>query len=738
MSVTLTATSASSRLSPVASPTPGHRGDIQGLRAVAVLLVIGDHAGVGWLSGGFVGVDVFFVISGYLITLLLVREAISTSRVRIGEFYARRARRILPAATLVILITLAFAAWQLSLARVQQLREDALWSALFGANLHFSRQGTGYFDQGQEPSPFRHYWSLAVEEQFYLVWPLLLAITVTVLARRRATQATITWVLTVVLAVVVVASLAWCVVRTQAAPGPTYYSSPARAWELALGALIAVQQPRLVGLPGRARIGLGLGGLFVVAVAAIGYDAGSSFPGWRALLPVLGAAALIVAGTGGATWPSRALAEPPLRWLGDISYSLYLWHWPLLVLGPAYSRRLDGPRGTLVLLAATLVAAVLTYHLVENPLRRSRVLRRRRRSLVLWPVAVGAVLLCVVGAEQKSAALLRERMAGPTFDVTSIEGAQGNGASSRKRGTGPALRLSTPPPPPTIVERLADALRVADSGRPIPFPLVNLPNKTTGVFRLSPDCIAYPEETSTRVCPIGLPRSHKTLVVIGDSQAGQWLPAIDRLGRERGLRVLPLVKLGCPPFPVPVADGAGDDYWQCDEFRDWATDYIDAARPRVVIVGSEATSYRLRSTPGLTLEQTWGQGVAELLNHLNDLGARVVVLADTPDLAFDPEDCLTQPGSTLESCVGAPHDGLAVANATTRQVTEQTGTGFLDTVSLLCLRGRCPLVIDRTMTFWDYSHVSPAWSEGLAHDFGRLYGDALDELGAAEDDEEEP
>jgi peptidoglycan/LPS O-acetylase OafA/YrhL len=205
------------------------------------VVVVVDHAGAGWLSGGFVGVDVFFVISGYLITKLLVREATVSGRISIGDFYARRARRILPAATLVIVVTMAYAAERLALSRVQQLGEDAVWSAFFAANVHFARLGTDYFAEGRQPSAFQHFWSLAVEEQFYLVWPLLLAGVLVVVARTGGSSEVRLRALTVTLVLVVLASAAWSLVQTQTSPGTAFYSSPARAWELAVGSLIAVQ-----------------------------------------------------------------------------------------------------------------------------------------------------------------------------------------------------------------------------------------------------------------------------------------------------------------------------------------------------------------------------------------------------------------------------------------------------------------------------------------------------------------
>ena len=677
--------------------------DIQGLRAVAVLLVVADHAGVGWLTGGFVGVDVFFVVSGYLITFLLLREADTRGGVRIGEFYARRARRILPAATVVLLATLAYAAQGLSVSQVQRFKDDATWSALFAANVHFAELGTDYFAQGRDPSPFRHYWSLAVEEQFYLVWPALLAL-VLVACRRSGSRGRS--VLGALLLVIIALSLAWSVWITSAAPGTAYYSSPARAWELAVGALLATQAHRAGSLGRTSRAWLASAGLGAVVVSAVVFDAGSQLPGWRALLPVLGTAALVAAGVGGSSPVTRLLGVRPLTWIGDLSYSLYLWHWPILVLGPAHPALPEGPAGTAVLVLLALAASVVTFHLVEKPFRGARPLRAGRRALVLWPVAVGLVLMGAAQSEQWAAAQLEARIMGSATPLPDPAPAE---PGRRDR------RPHRPPAGPTLVERLTTALRAADSADPVPFPLVNLPDPTVGHL-LGAGCRADPPEASTAVCPLGDIAGRRTMVVLGDSQAGQWLPAIHRMAARSGVRVLPLIKLGCPAFDVPVVDGGGADFWQCTAFRSWAHDYIADARPEIVVVASEATSTRNRTAPGLGLDATWTGAVDSTLRRLTSLDARVVVLSDTPDLDFDPVDCLTAPGSRLDDCVGSPHAGLEAANGLTRRVALDRGAGFVDTLDLLCVHDRCPLVVDRTLTFWDYSHVSPAWSAALADD----------------------
>ncbi|HEY5419218.1 MAG TPA: acyltransferase, partial [Marmoricola sp.] len=264
---------------------------MQGLRALAVAMVIFDHAAVPWLRGGFVGVDVFFVVSGFLISALLLHEVTATGRVRIGHFYARRARRILPAATVVLVATSVFAALELSTTKVVEIVQDVRWAAFFAANVHFARLGTDYFEQDRAVSPVQHFWSLAVEEQFYLVWPVLLLVVALVGAARGMLR-----VVTVLLCGTWLLSLIWSVVLTPRSPTASYFSSATRAWELATGALLALAGHLLPRMPRLVRHVLSALGLVGLVVAAVSYDSSTPFPGWRALLPVLGAAALLAAG----------------------------------------------------------------------------------------------------------------------------------------------------------------------------------------------------------------------------------------------------------------------------------------------------------------------------------------------------------------------------------------------------------------------------------------------------------
>ncbi|MCW2614273.1 MAG: acyltransferase 3, partial [Frankiales bacterium] len=347
--------------SQAARDVPTFRPDVEGLRAVAVLLVVAGHV-LGDPTGGYVGVDVFFVISGFLITGLLLREHARTGRISLREFYARRVRRLMPAAVLVLAVS-NVAAW-LAFAgeRAGQTLRDALWSLGFLANVHFSAIGTNYFDEARPPSPVQHYWSLAVEEQYYLVWPWVLLLLLLALGRRRR-------LLVLSVAALSAASLVWAVAVTGSDPTAAYFSTPARAWELGAGALLALALqarllPRLAPRLGAALVWLGLAG---IAAAAVLYDERTPFPGTAAALPVAATVLVLLGGTAAGRNP--LLVNPIAAYVGRLSYSLYLWHWPVLVVATA----LVPGRGPLIAVALTgsLVLAVLGHHLVEEPVRRS-------------------------------------------------------------------------------------------------------------------------------------------------------------------------------------------------------------------------------------------------------------------------------------------------------------------------------------------------------------------------------
>ena len=407
------------------TPHLTRRLDVQGIRAVAVGLVILGHAGVPWLGGGYIGVDVFFVVSGFLITSLLIGEAAASGRVRLGAFYARRARRILPAATVVLVATTLYSAAVLSAARAERVADDALWSAFFAANVHFAAVGTDYFAEGHATSPLQHFWSLAVEEQFYLVWPGLLAVIVLIQRPRLRS------VLVGVVAALCVSSFVWSVVLEDRSVTAAYFSSPARVWELGIGALLALTSDRLRIGQRTAELLAGIG-LTAIVVPAVVLGRVSTYASWQLVVPVLGTAALLTAGAGGRrVGVARLLTNRPMQWVGDASYSLYLWHWPVLILGAAYAGATVSPMESAGLVTIAVALGCLSYYLVEAPFRRSRTAwAGPRRGLLLWPFAVGATVASTIWSGHLAAVAEQEQ-------VQRSQDYYQDGRTRRRRNQGP-------------------------------------------------------------------------------------------------------------------------------------------------------------------------------------------------------------------------------------------------------------------------------------------------------------
>ena len=676
-------------------PRLSPRADVQGLRALAVAMVIFDHAAVPWLRGGFVGVDVFFVVSGFLISALLLHEVTATGRVRIGHFYARRARRILPAATVVLVATSVFAALELSTTKVVEIVQDVRWAAFFAANVHFARLGTDYFEQDRAVSPVQHFWSLAVEEQFYLVWPVLLLVVALVGAARGMLR-----VVTVLLCGTWLLSLIWSVVLTPRSPTASYFSSATRAWELATGALLALVGHLLPRMPRLVRHVLSALGLVGLVVAAVSYDSSEPFPGWRALLPVLGAAALLAAGAAGEVGAGRLLTLSPLRYVGDISYSLYLWHWPVLVLGAKYVGDSRSTMETVVMLSVVLALSVCSYHLVENPVRRWRgTILSGRRALGMWPVALTSVVLATVWAGAHATKVFQERLAGASSAVTRA----------------PA---GAPPRPVPIARRLANASRLVDSNAPIPFPLQNLDGLKKDVWQFHFTCYSSWKDVGHKICALGDPNAKRTVVLYGNSHAGMWASSLGALGRRDGYRVIPLVKVGCSPFNVEQKN-QGAPYPECPAFRRWALRRIDELRPDVVVL-AHGGQFTVQPPPGQSFGEMWTKGVSSAVRHMRRLTPEVKVISDITNLDFSPDDCITDPDSTMSSCLAREQKITQIGNSITRRASERLGADFVDVTGLVCLRRRCPIIVDHIVTYHDPGHLSETWTNAISDEFGHL------------------
>ena len=584
-----------------AAHTPAaHRADIQGLRAVAVLLVVLGHAGVGFVSGGFVGVDVFFVLSGFLITGLLLAEVRKHGSVSLADFYLRRARRILPAAALTLLVTNVAAFYLLNFVRAREAVEDSLHAGAFAANFRFAARGVDYFAQADPPSPLLHYWSLSVEEQFYFVWPLLLSLALVGTALRRPRGGVVRHerrLLAVVLLLTTL-SFAWSVHLTATAPTTAYFSPLTRAWELGLGATLAVGATTFARTPATARVVLGWAGVAAIAVAAVAFSERTPFPGSAALLPTMGTALAIVAGMG-ARAPrlavARLLARRPLLVVGDRSYAFYLWHWPVLILADAYAGRELPVSVKLGLVTAAFLLSCISYALVENPIRR-RVRTRRMTALVVavsTAALLGTATVSLAGIDRA-----QERFARPA--------AGGFGSLEAATASKGAL--------PAVVAAVEAARRGASIPSGLTPPLGDLKGLPP-VYDPPKGCVAHDRSSvsTSKVCRIGARSSPKLIVLVGDSHALMWLPTVLELARRDNWAVIPLLRLGCTPGKWSSGSKACRDWYR------WALGQVARLRPDVTLLGG-SIGERQKATTHAAVE-----GVVAAAQALKASGPTLVI-----------------------------------------------------------------------------------------------------------------
>jgi peptidoglycan/LPS O-acetylase OafA/YrhL len=685
------------------------RRDIQGLRAVAVALVVADHV-FGWPAGGFVGVDVFFVISGFLITGLLVRERGRTGRLSFRAFYARRARRLLPAALVTLAATTA-AAWFVFLeGRFQETVEDVVWAALFGANINFAREETDYFAATEPASMVQHFWSLSVEEQFYLFWPamILLAFAVPVAGGRhhagapgRAHRRTVA--LWVVLGAITAASFAWSLHATGTSPVTAYFSTFTRAWELGVGALLAVSAAQLDRLPAPLRVALAWIGLAVVLASSFVVDDATPFPGSAAALPVLGAALVLAWGAApggpGTRW---ALSSAPAGFLGAISYSLYLWHWPVLLTAGA----LLTPASTLyyaTVVGASLALATVSYYCVEQPVLHTNWLlphktvdRTRARPVFRRALAVG------LGAAVVATATVVAVVIAPWSEEgdARAEAAQAVSAANQD-----AVEEGRPPLTP-LQEEIQRATFVTEWPADLTPRLEDMASYGTDVW---PGKCLLVNEDGLDDCMFGDPDAPQAAVLLGDSYATAWAPAFQQELVPAGWSVVALTDGDCPNVTA-LTILRGQLNTRCAEHRDWAIDYIVRTRPQLVVL-SNTWSQEFQD-PSVDRATVYGQGLTDVVRRLQPSGAKIVILSAPPGSA-DLRSCPTGLNGPAD-CVGSPVGTFATQVATEQRVAAETGVRAIDPEPWFCVDGRCPSIVGSTAVYFDGGHITAEWARRIA------------------------
>jgi peptidoglycan/LPS O-acetylase OafA/YrhL len=667
---------AGSRIDPAragVAPARSFRADIEGLRAVAVALVVVFHAGVAAVGGGYIGVDVFYVISGFLITGLLFEELERTGSIAFAAFYARRAGRLLPMASLVLVaVAIGTQFFTPPLFR-PQVASDAISAALYYSNWHFAHNSVDYLGLGAAQNPVLHYWSLSVEEQFYLVWPLLLVAAARL--RRRGARGNARIRLGVVIGLAGACSLAYSLIATRAQPTVAFFATTTRVWEFAVGAGVALLTPSLKRLPLPAATLAGVAGLAAIVGSALLYNASTAFPGTAAIVPVAGAAAIIAAGLAA---PHRGvgalLSLPPARYVGRISYAWYLWHWPCLVF--ARTARWAGPGGkigwiaTAIAVAVSFALAASTHTLVEVPMRRSAWLATSRRRAAAFAGATTAFAILAVGIAGNSIAV-------PGIDVP---GAKADTIGSAVMTTRDA-RASTP--------------YAALHGCHVDFAVT----------------------APAHGCIFGRPRAPRTVVLLGDSHAAQWFPALAKLAARERFQLVSWTKSGCP-FTLDthvLVPAYGREYREC---RAWQANVLRKlhALPRaaMIIVGRYSTylpqvltAQGDRPAPGQA-GAIWGAGTTSTVTVLRRFTDRVVLLRDDPKAPSDVPACVSWEPSKASRC-DFPRAHSDTAQYAAERKAGVPASAYVDPTRVVCPDPVCHAVVDGKITYRDDSHLTAAY-----------------------------
>jgi peptidoglycan/LPS O-acetylase OafA/YrhL len=689
------------------------RRDIQGLRAVAILAVVAYHAGLP-VPGGYVGVDVFFVISGYLITQLLWNELSTGGRLSFAGFYARRARRLLPSAVLVIVVTVLTSVAVLGPLEATAVAKDAVACALYVGNYRFAAQATNYLSAQGPVSPLQNYWSLGVEEQFYLVWPVLL-LGATLFGRRRGRHRRsladgARWVAVGVLAVLGAISFWLCVSLTHSDQPWAFFSLSTRAWELAVGGLLALTVPQARRVPAWVLVTIGWAGLAAVAWSLVAFGPQTPFPGPAALVPVLGTGAALVAGTRHLTaGPARLLGLGPLQPIGAVSYTWYLWHWLMLVLAPAVLGHSLGLAENVAVCVFSLVPAALTTALLEQPVRRSRWLSAgAARSLVVGgALSLGAALVAVaivaelpppVGSGHVAAARLVTTRATAGGSSSTIPPAVATANSLNEQVNRLVYQsLANPDVPANLTPSLADA--AAD----IPVP------EDDG-------CFDGFTETSVNSCLYGDTTSSRTVVLFGDSHALQWFPAIDNLANQQHDALVVMAKATCPPIDITIfSPSLGRTYTECSEWRASELQRMTALHPAVVILGF-SREYGIADDHVVVDGPAWLSGLTQMITAIEqDTGARVVLMGDDPYPQLNTPDCLSQNLTNTPVCSIPKHYPYYNPGGITQEkaVAASTGAGYVDTDPWFCIATTCTPIVGNILVYRDDNHITATYANWL-------------------------
>ena len=701
--------------------------DIQGLRMVSMLTVFTYHLW-GWPRGGVAAIDVFFVISGFLITGNLMRGAEKTGTVSFKQFYWNRIRRIVPAATVVLVLTYLASTVVFLGFRSHEVGVDALWAFVFWSNWHFLSIGTDYFhSMAATVSPIQHYWTLSVEEQFYFIWPAVIFAVCVVIVRKSWTHSRRMAIAGGVMVVIVLASLMWAVHETAESPMAAYFDTFARVWELGVGALLATAVNLLAQIPRVLKPVLSWGGLLVIGVSfGLISDSVAGFPAPWTVLPVLGAAAVVAAGVGREPDYQPFLRNPVSTYIGNISYSLYLVHWPVIVLLGA----IMGVSGSYYVAAVALTfgLAIASYHLIENPMRHASFARsdqstrsaRRRRYVparsTQYASLAAATLLAVAGT-----AWLARPVTPPDIVQSSDSGIDLSRAQLDS-----ALPTATLGPRAEAFQGEITAALQATEWPALNPPLESLFNGgdtqlvTPEAAKCSMSAIAPPE-----LCIYGPPTAPLKVVLVGDSVGLGYSEIWRQLAlRSNGALQVFNQAMGSCVFTQDTIDRATVSP-ECSGRKDSAVEVINTVKPDVVVISNAYVRDRVVGVRHEMSMQDWSDSLSRIIDRFRGNAKKVVLVAPPPsDKAI--KECFSKVSSTPASCIGTiPSIWYSKAKAE-QKLAVALGGAWVDSRPWFCNQSqRCPSFVGTTPTRVDWVHMAPPYSGKIAP----VYAESLTEAG---------
>jgi len=695
------------------------------LRAVAILAVVAYHAGLSTVPGGYVGVDVFFVISGFLITGHLNRELTERGGISFGAFYARRARRLLPSSLLVIGVTVAISCLVLPPLQAMAVAKDGLANVFYVGNYRYALQATNYLSAGGPVSPLLNYWSLGVEEQFYLVWPAILVLTSLIWWRSstrhrgaspRQPQPLVSTVF-VALALLGAGSLVLSIWLTGVNEPWAFFSLPTRAWELAVGGLVSLVALRLRRLPGGAMAVVGWAGIGAIIVSALTFTAATPYPGTAAMVPVAGAAAVVAGGCAfhrlGPVW---LLGRRPMQVVGRVSYTWYLWHWPALILVPFIVGHRVSVWGNVIVCLLALVLAAVTTVVLERPLQQAPWLAWPRRTLSftagLSAAVIATILLSTAALPSltgightpaRKLELHAQTGTDQTRSPTSRAVAAAQTLTSQVQAD-VAQSMDVQAVPANLTPSLADA--VSDEAAPF-----------------VDGCFDGFTENNVNPCNYGnvtAPPS-KTVVLFGDSHALMWFSAYDNLANQYGWRLIPQAKATCPPINITVySPTLGGWYTGCNQWRTAVVARIQALHPALVVLGF-SREYGIPDDRVVVDGPAWMQGLSSMIETLRATGAQVVLMGDVPypQSGLVP-DCLsahlTKPGACLvpEQYPFFNPSGVGQEKA----LAAAAGASYIETTPWFCASNTCAVIVNNILVYRDDNHITATYASWLTPVFG--------------------